>query len=114
MDPLTPATSTLAPAISHIAETAATLSRELSEQVGREERAADAGGRTREVQTVRWVLDASRRLQQLLEEGRRSEAEDEWKTVRALLEKWSGVDGVSEVMRQCERVLGYDADSNSP
>jgi vacuolar protein sorting-associated protein 51 len=114
MDPLTPATSTLAPAISHIAETAATLSRELSEQVRRQEHAADVGRTPREVQTVRWVLDAPRRFQQLLAEDGRAEAEDEWKTVRALLDKWSGVDGASDVKRQCERVLGHDADEDSP
>jgi len=114
MDPLTPATSTLAPAISHIAETAAALSRELAAQVGRTEHAADGGGMAREVRTVRWVLDAPRRFQQLLAEESRAEAEDEWKTIRALLDKWSGVDGASDVKRQCERVLGHDAERDSP
>jgi len=114
MDPLTPATSTLAPAISHIAETAAALGRELGVQGTREERVAGGRGMAGEVRTVRWVLDAPRRFQQMLAEDGRAEAEEEWKTVRALLDRWSGVEGAADVKKQCERVLGHDAERDAP
>lgn len=105
MDPLTPATSTLAPAISHIAETAATLSKELAEHVPQSKDTTEVEREATEVQIVCWVLDAPRRFRQWVEEDRRTEAESEWTTIRELLEKWRGVDGATEVKKECEVAL---------
>jgi hypothetical protein len=113
MDPLTPATSTLAPAISHIAETAATLSKELAEHVPRASDSVAIERRAEEVQTVRWVLDAPHRFRQWIEEDRRAEAENEWPTIRDLLDRWKAVDGASEVKRQCELSLQPEANGTS-
>ncbi|KAJ9647064.1 hypothetical protein H2199_002050 [Coniosporium tulheliwenetii] len=118
MDPLTPATSTLAPAIAHIAETATALSTSLSnrttakglgESAVRSDGAKDAAKEKRR-QTVRWVLDAPKRLRSLVKEGKNEAAEAEWDDVRRLLDKWKGVQGVDEVRARCEAVLKREGD----
>lgn len=112
MDPLTPATSTLAPAISHIAETAATLSKELAEHVSSAKQ-ANTDRRVKEVQTVRWVLDAPRRFRYLLDNDRKADVEDEWTVIKDLLDKWKSVEGASEIKRQCEQALSLVASGTS-
>ena len=110
MDPLTPTTSTLSPAISHIAETAASLARSLQERraalqdKGRSA-SSSADAKEKQRQLVRWVLGAPRRLKGLIEKGKWEEAEEQWKEVTQLLDKWKGVGGVDEVRRQCEQAL---------
>jgi hypothetical protein len=104
MDPLTPTTSTLAPAISHIAETATTLSRELEQNLpAPKDPEVEKKGRQQE--TVRWVLDAPRRLQELIAKDKVEEAMSEWDTVRGLLDKWKGVQGTESVQNACLEVL---------
>jgi vacuolar protein sorting-associated protein 51 len=102
MDPLTPTTSTLTPAIGHIAETAAGLSRELRKAHG--ESALD--GKVQKQQrdqkaTVRWILDAPARLERLVQDGDSEEADKQWAQINGLLRKWEGVKGVSEVRQGC-------------
>jgi hypothetical protein len=104
MDPLTPTTSTLAPAISHIAEIAATLSNDLATHVPAK-KGADVWRQSSERQTVQWVLDAPDRLEQLLLDDREAEAHKDWDTVRALLENWKGVEGVDQIRTSCEKAL---------
>ncbi|KAL8651181.1 MAG: hypothetical protein Q9210_003397, partial [Variospora velana] len=119
MDPLIPTTSTLAPAISHIAETAASLAESLQErssqgegtEVEREDEVKLKKQRQRD--TVRWVLAAPPRLRALVEGGRRSEAVEDWQEVRRLLEKWRGVDGAEEVREQCLEIMGAETSSNA-
>ncbi|KAI4195925.1 MAG: hypothetical protein LQ348_002377, partial [Seirophora lacunosa] len=118
MDPLIPTTSTLSPAISHIAETAASLAEWLQERSGlgeraeeeeeEEERRKDGAMATKQRQrdTVRWVLAAPQRLRALVEGGRRSDAVEDWQEVRRLLERWRGVEGAEEVKEQCLEVMG--------
>ena len=104
MDPLSPATSTLAPAISHIAESAKGLADELA---GKGE---DDGWveRERGVKSVRWVLEAEGRLRMLARDGRRDDMEREWDSVRLVLDKWKDVKGVAEVRTACERAVAQD------
>jgi vacuolar protein sorting-associated protein 51 len=109
MDPLTPATTTLAPAVSHIADTAATLSRELSAHIPPQ---MDADGRQKQRQTVRWVLDAPLRLSQYMSEGRTDAASRDWQEVKQLLEKWKGVQGVEAIWRECEDALRVRAEDD--
>lgn len=114
MDPLTPTTSTLSPAISHIVETAVSLSSSLPIRAG-----LDAQGewqvvedqenrinRHRQQETVHWVLAAPRRLRTLIEEGRQEEAAGDWLEVRRLLGKWAEVDGVDSIRNQCTEIMG--------
>ena len=109
MDPLTPTTSTLAPAISHIAETTATLSVELAAHApvrGTQTALQDLKAR----KTVQWVLDTPERLEQLLLDDKREEAENDWRSVRTLLDKWEGTKGVEAIRAACEKALS-DADA---
>ncbi|KAI9876087.1 MAG: hypothetical protein M1830_007391 [Pleopsidium flavum] len=110
MDPLTPTTSTLSPAISHIAETAASLARSLQERTASSQdtdRAVsfDADRKEKQRQLVQWVLDAPRRLGAMVEDRKKDGAEAQWAEVALLLDKWKGVQGVNEVRRQCEKAL---------
>ena len=128
MDPLGPATSTLSPAIAHIAERAAALatlpSRSNTMQSPRSGLTSkqpsdvqhdDAAGAAREKQrqTVRWVLSAPRRMRILIAEGRRDEAMTEWKEVVRLLDLWNGVDGVEKVREEGEEALKLRSKSRS-
>ncbi|KAL8949867.1 MAG: hypothetical protein Q9222_004060 [Ikaeria aurantiellina] len=109
MDPLTPTTSTLAPAISHIAETAASLAKTVPNNVNSEEDEAKVKKR-RQRETVRWVLAAPDRLRRLVAEGKKEEAVADWEEVRRLLEKWEGVQGAEEVKGQCLEVMSAESD----
>ncbi|KAI9820885.1 MAG: hypothetical protein M1832_003518 [Thelocarpon impressellum] len=106
MDPLAPTTSTLAPAISHIAESAASL----ASPPPRSPHPRTAPARPRqERDTARWVVDAPARLRRMAREGRVEEARREWGVVLGLLERWGsqegGVEGVERVREEGERVL---------
>lgn len=98
----TPVTSTLAPAIAHIAEEAGRL----KGKKGGNMDGRDDGARLKQRETVRWVLGAAKRLEWLVKQGRREEAKEEWQEVEGLLRRWEGVKGVEEVKRECEGVMG--------
>ena len=116
MDPLAPTTSTLSPAISHIAETAASLSSSpldktapspnitpgitVQDTTNREDLKQKASQ-----ETVRWVLDAPRRLRWLVSDGKVEEAEADWAEVVVLLDKWQSVQGAQELRIQCENII---------
>ncbi|CAO1602708.1 hypothetical protein XANCAGTX0491_006309 [Xanthoria calcicola] len=114
MDPLTPTTSTLTPAIAHIAETAASLAASLQDRNAIDYR---AGGpeeeamrkKERQRQTVRWVLGAPDRLKGLVEGDRIEEATKDWEEVQKLLQKWNEVQGVDEVRQQCLSIMNGNA-----
>ncbi|KAI4751704.1 hypothetical protein E4T52_15875 [Aureobasidium sp. EXF-3400] len=97
VDPMAPVTTTLEPAVKHIADVAGGIA---GSRVG--------GGREGQRETVRWVLGAPERLRGLKEQGKEEEAKKEWDEVKALLEKWEGVKGVDEVKRKCVEVVGED------
>ena len=119
MDPLSPATSTLSPAISHIVETAAFLATSFRDRSsashveGAEGERESKNSRKRQEQaTVRWVLAAPTRLRAMLEAGDEKEAAKEWTEVQRLLGKWEGVAGVEELLSTCIKVMS-DGKSNS-
>ncbi|OCL11626.1 hypothetical protein AOQ84DRAFT_430292 [Glonium stellatum] len=116
MDPLAPTTSTLSPAISHIAETAASLSSSLLDKTMPTPNSApgimvqDTTGKEdlkqkTSQETVRWALDAPRRLSWLVSNEKMEEAEADWAEVVALLNKWQGVQGVQGLKIQCENIM---------
>lgn len=103
MDPLTPTTTSLTPVISHIAETALTLSQSLKQQHGTS--GETTASKASQQQTVKWVLGAPQRLKTLVEAGQQQEAESQWTKVETLLDTWKGVEGVERVRNACEEVL---------
>lgn len=103
MDPLTPTTSTLTPAISHIAETAATLSSSFEQQTSGS--AQQNSDKELQQKTVRWVLEAPSRLRQLRAGGGDGEARKDWKQVAKLLDRWQDIQGVAEIRAQCEDIM---------
>ncbi len=110
MDPLTPTTSTLPPAIAHIAETASSLSASLQDRAAPSAHSDDPAlaaerDKSRQRELVRWVLQAPARLRRLIEDGRSEDAEVQWREIQSLLEKWSAVQGADEVRRRCEEVF---------
>ncbi|KAL4796933.1 Vps51/Vps67-domain-containing protein [Aspergillus venezuelensis] len=97
-------TKTLGPAIAFVAETAAGLIKEgeeMREKMGRSEEKVNKAKK----ETVKWVLGASGRLEELIKEGKREEAERDWEEVRGLLVKWEGTKGVVEIREACEKVM---------
>jgi hypothetical protein len=119
MDPLAPTTHTLGPAISHIAETAASLSSSLQDshqskeeglgisiRVEQDEKnKVEVEKKRRQQDTVRWVLDTPRRLQVMIDQDQDEQAEKEWQEVSRVLDKWKGVTGVQELKEQCEAIM---------
>ncbi|KAG9948830.1 hypothetical protein KCU85_g4711, partial [Aureobasidium melanogenum] len=99
VDPMAPVTTTLEPAVKHIADVAKSIA---------DSRNAGDVERERQKETVRWVLGASERLKGLKEQGKEEEVRKEWDEVRGLLDKWEGVKGVDEVRKKCEDVVGKD------
>lgn len=109
--------------MAHIAETASSLAASVQQRQrasggarsGGEAKGGRSGGvegggseaqeKKRQRQTVKWVLDAPRRLQEQVERANKEAAEKEWEEVKKLLERWRGVEGVEEVRGRCERVL---------
>jgi hypothetical protein len=125
MDPLAPTTHTLGPAISHIAQTAASLSSSLQDSHQSKEEGLgisirveqDEGEKTevakkqRQKETVRWILDTPRRLREMIDQDRDDEAEKEWEEVSRILEQWKGVAGVKELREECEAIMHEEEDS---
>ncbi|KAJ5565971.1 hypothetical protein N7535_007609 [Penicillium sp. DV-2018c] len=107
-------TKTLGPAIAFVAETAGGLIKEGEEQRKRMKDAKKADGESslkNEKDTVRWVLAAPRRLEELLAEDKREDAEKDWKEIQHLLDAWGDVKGVAEIREACEKVMnqaGHD------
>jgi len=98
VDPMAPVTTTLEPAVKHIADVAGDIAGSRGVRSDKEA----------QKETVRWVLGAPERLKGLKEQGNEEEMTKEWGEVRGLLEKWEGVKGVDEVRRKCEEVVGLD------
>jgi vacuolar protein sorting-associated protein 51 len=104
MDPLSPSTSTLAPAISHIAETAASLSKELKiENVSSQ--STEQLKRESDKALVAWILQSPNRLKSLIETGQKREALHQWSIIQRILDRWKDVKGIDDVRSTCQRVL---------
>ena len=129
MDPLTPTTHTLGPAISHIAQTAASLSSsmhdpqpqpgglgiqihiqddEQDKHISEEEQQK----RKKQKETVKWVLDTPRRLRNMLDEGQDVQAHNEWDEVSNMLNRWGNVAGVQELRDECEEIMNEEVGSD--
>lgn len=106
MGPLTPANSTLSPAVAHIAATTAALATAPAAGSKGGSEIEDRVRKRKQRETVRWVLDAPKRLGRLLDGEKRVEAEKDWSEIKGLLDKWEGVRGVEEVRAECEKVMG--------
>lgn len=125
MDPLAPTTHTLGPAISHIAETAASLSSSLHDSHQSKEEGlgitirveqdegdkAKADKKRKQKETVRWVLDTPHRLREMISHDQEEDAEKEWEEVRRILEKWKDVAGVKELREECETIMQDEEES---
>jgi hypothetical protein len=104
MDPLSPATSTLAPAIAHIAETSLGLADELAKD-GALERSEEQRKKDKQLRLVQRVITAPTRLKELMDDGRLQEAENEWKHVQKALHRWDHVPGASSIRERCEEIM---------
>ena len=113
MDPLTPTTSTLTPAIAHIAEMAASLAASLQDRDARATKDEAFERKQRQRQTVRWILSAPDRLERLVEADRVEEATKDWEEVQKLLEKWNGVHGVDELKQRCSAIMSRNSVDNA-
>ena len=114
MDPLTPTTSTLSPAIAHIAETARSLAGSLQDRSVDSGKAQNLMKKRKQQETVRWVLATPQRLQDLIEEGKREEARSDWEEIELLLQQWDGAAGVSDLKEQCLNTLGKSLPDVTP
>ncbi|KAI9839743.1 MAG: hypothetical protein M1837_002031 [Sclerophora amabilis] len=123
MGPLFPTTSTLSPAISHIAETATALSASLQASSTVSKRPTSASGndvltdstknassKRSQRETVRRLLKTPVRMQALIADGKEGEARKEWENAEMILDKWEKandgkVGGIEELRREGREVL---------
>lgn len=107
MEPLSPATSTLEPAISHIAEISSSLTSTIHNLPPPRTRTPNATNPVKsKKETVKWALGAPERIRGLVKAGQKEEAEKEWGVVKEILEKWGdGVKGVKELRERGEAAL---------
>jgi len=107
MEPLTPTTSTLEPAISHIAEISSSLTSTIHNLPPPRMRTPHASNPVKsKKETVKWALGAPERIRELVKQGKKGEAETEWGVVNGMLEKWGdGVKGVKELREAGEAAL---------
>jgi hypothetical protein len=110
MDPMTPTTSTLSPAIGHIAETAAGLRAATAKDGGWDSGLQETRKRQAERDVVRWVLEGPERIRRLVESEEQEAANREWKEVEAVLDKLGEAKGVEKVRRGCKEALGPGED----
>jgi vacuolar protein sorting-associated protein 51 len=103
MDPLSPSTSTLSPAIAHVAETASSLAEELANS-DQDHSTVDPSMQS-QVRKVQWVLQTPQRLEQLFASGRRQEALDEWSKVQEILYRWNSPPGTDRLEISCQEVI---------
>jgi hypothetical protein len=64
----------------------------------------------RQKETVKWALGAPSRLQSLIDDDRREEAEHLHTSVLDLLRKWDGVNGVNELRQKCAEVMNQGSE----
>lgn len=113
MEPLTPMTESLNESVSGIVEKAGKWDDGLNESRDRERSMRnemkrenfEINDRQKQVKTVKWVLDTPRRLRMLAGKGRRADAEDDWASIKHLLNIWEGVRGVPDLRKECEIAL---------
>lgn len=106
MDPLTPATTTLLPAISHIASVSASLVETVHVHEKPSSTAASQAAAKRKA-TLQYVLATPERLQKLLDGGKRDEAASEWALVKKSVGQWKGVrkEDVDAFLKKGEEVM---------
>ncbi|KAL5121047.1 hypothetical protein ACEQ8H_000896 [Pleosporales sp. CAS-2024a] len=125
MDPLAPTTHTLGPAMSHIAETAASLSSSMQAQqansqglavsvrLGPDDAEREASAKDQmQRDTVSWVLDTPRRLREMMDQDQNDKAEQEWEEVSRILAQWKHVTGVAELRAECEEIMREKEESD--
>nr|OQO31971.1 hypothetical protein B0A51_00312 [Rachicladosporium sp. CCFEE 5018] len=106
MDPLTPMTGSLEEDVGKIAESAKVLSKQLRRQHGVSNGGAgNVKQRRKHQETVKWVLQAPARLQQLVRDGRGDDAAQQWTVISGLLDSWAHVQGSAKVRADCLAVL---------
>jgi hypothetical protein len=112
MDPLGPSTSTLFPAISHIAETASSLAGPIEDSPtgdSAQSSKMDEIGvkKIKERQAASWVVETPQRFKRLLETGKRNEVLQEWTEIEVLLDRWEsrGFKGVDLVRAEVVAIL---------
>jgi hypothetical protein len=96
LDPLDPNQSTLRPSIQRIAELSVSLnpiednydSNSLAEQ-------------------VRWAIQTPERVQQLVREGNREQAEANVERLKIVMQNWENVKDSQDLLNQCKAALAF-------
>ncbi|KAK6524600.1 hypothetical protein TWF281_011503 [Arthrobotrys megalospora] len=91
MEPMSPATTTLLPAISHIASVSSSLVENVHAHDPSTTPEAMRKERLRKKQeAVKYILEAPERMEKLVKAGKREEAVREWEVVKGYVKRWRG------------------------
>lgn len=104
MDPLAPATVTLAPAVAHIAEEAIGLASELGASDVSTKSEAEVK-RDKQQALVKRAVHGPETLTSLLNQNKRAAAREEWLVILAILERCGSAKGCQELKSKCEKIM---------
>ena len=106
MHQLTPTTSTLEPAIAHIADTATDLaSRSRLPAKGKSTTPGEWSEQLKARETVVWALSTPKRIRRLIEQDQHDAARAEHRDMLRLLKAWDGVPGTQELRQKCDDAM---------
>lgn len=103
MEPLAPTTSTLGPAIAHIAQVSASLVQNIPPSPVA---TTFPSSNKRNKETVAWALACPEKIEELVRDGQGKEAERVFALLEAILGKWQGVRGTEELRQKAKKALG--------
>jgi hypothetical protein len=103
MEPMTPTTSTLEPAVSHIEGVSRELVQGMRAASPRPQKEREKANRS--VETVKWALEAPEMIRVLTEEGKGEGALIIWERLKRLCDKWKDTKGVEELKKKGEEAL---------
>jgi len=103
MEPMTPTTSTLEPAVSHIEGVSRELVQGMRAASPRPQKEWEKANRS--VETVKWALEAPEMIRVLTEEGKGEGALIIWERLKRLCDKWKDTKGVEELKKKGEEAL---------
>lgn len=105
MEPLAPTTSTLGPAIAHIAQVSASLVQTIPPSPLALRSGPSSESNKKKKKAVVWALSSPERIVEFVKAGKREEAEQEWGVLEGLLEKWKDVKGTEELREKALKAL---------
>ena len=97
LDPLDPNQSTLRPSIQRIAELSVSSLNPIE----------DSHDTNSLAEQIRWTMQSPERIRQLVRNGNREQAEEDFERLKLVTQNWENVKDSQELLNQCKAVLSF-------